>query len=131
MGNLIYCWPLLIIPIVVLFVSFTERTSRRLNPVKRPALWSPAKLALVEHETGVHPLRRACAEDGCNQCRMFCDATGPLSVGDGRTFHPARRDPGPIEVSGQAALEDATYTPFRESAFMSPQTVDAIFERGY
>ena len=87
-------------------------------PKPHPGLWSPAKLALVEHETGVHPLRRSCAEDGCTQCRMFvhADPTKILPLGDGSAFHPARavcnqgppchdqtclgHDPGPIDLSG-------------------------------
>ena len=87
MGNLIYAWPILIIPFVVLVCGTCQHLRGR-GQTPRPELWSPAKLALAEHETGVHPLRRACAEDGCQQCRMFVDAPTSFPIGDGRTFRP-------------------------------------------
>ena len=47
---------------------------------EEPELWSPLKLALVEHEMGVHPCTRDCAEAGCEQCRLLVVPRGPWTT---------------------------------------------------
>lgn len=109
MGNLIYMWPLLLIPLAVLVCWLVDQANAP-KRVKRPVLWTPAKLALVEHETGVHPLRRACAEDGCSQCRMFVDAPGSIPLGDGQRFYPNMQTRNEWRESAPRMLPVATHS---------------------